>query len=453
MKTLLTRLRLVSLGCVAAVGASSQVPAGATAGATTTIESVSTTGSQGDLYSYAVAISAHGRYVLFSSDADNLVANDTNEQTDAFVRDRVTGRTTRVSVSSTGAQARRSSDPFGGSKAGGITADGRYVVFRSDASNLVAGDTNRAEDIFVHDRKTGRTSRVSVTSGGRQANGASGFPVISADGHYVAFVSSASNLVAHDTNGAADVFVHNLVTGRTRRVSVSSRGRQANAECDEPSISRHGRYVAFASPASNLVANDTNGLSDVFVRDRRTGRIHRVSITSRGAQSDGSSTGTGSNAPAISADGRFVAFHSDASNLVPRDTNRAFDIFVHDRTTGATQRVSVGPNGRQANAESLGPPTISADGRYVAFASLASNLVAGDQNDTTDAVIRDRVAHTTILASLSSTGEQGNDGSWPAAFSADSRYLAFSSWAGNLVPDDASPGPDVFVRDFGGLPH
>jgi Tol biopolymer transport system component len=449
---LLACTSLVGSGLFIVAGASRSSPAVAASAATTTLESVSSSGVQGDLYSYAIAISAHGRYVLFSSDADNLVAHDTNGKTDAFLRDRVTGKTIRVSVSSRGAQAAPSSDPFGGSNAGGMSANSRYVVFRSDASNLVGHDTNHAEDIFVRDRATGRTIRVSVSSRGHEANAASGFPAISANGRYVAFTSSASNLVAHDTNDVGDVFVHDRVTGRTRRVSISSGGRQANAESEEPSLSAGGRYVAFASPASNLVGHDTNHFTDVFVHDRRTGRTQRVSITSRGAQAAGSVTGTGSNAPAISADGRVVAFHSDASNLVPGDTNRGFDMFVRDRATHKTRRVSISTSHEQADAESLGRPAISADGRYIAFASLASNLVPGDINDTTDAFIRDRVAHRTILASLSSTGTQGDDSSWPAALSDDNHYLAFSSWAGNIVANDASPGPDVFIRDFAGPP-
>jgi Tol biopolymer transport system component len=283
---------------------------------------------------------------------------------------------------------------------------------------------------------------------GRQANAWSGFAAISADGRYVAFVSAASNLVASDTNLRADVFVHDRRTGRTSRVSPAANGHQANSDCEQPAISAHGRFVAFASAASNLVGGDTNGLEDVFVRDRRTHRTQRISVSSQGIQSTGSPTHSGSNSPSISADGRYVAFHSDASNLVSGDTNRVFDIFVRDRRSGTTSRVSVSDGGGQANAESLGPAVISADGRLIAFASLASNLVAGDRNDITDAFIRDRVARRTILASLSSTGQQGTDSSWPAAISADDRDLAFSSWAGNLVPDDVSPGPDVFVRDL-----
>ena len=445
MKKLLTLASLVAIGCVTAAGAS------ATGTPATTLVDVSSTGEQANLYSYAVAISADGRYVVFNSDATNLVPGDTNDRTDVFVRDRVIGETERVSVSSSGAQGNATAYPFGGSHAGGISASGRFVVFRSDAPNLLGHDTNGAQDIFVRDRMTGRTTRVSVSSRGRQANGASGSPTISSDGRYVAFLSEASNLVAGDTNLTTDVFVHDRWNGTTRRVSVSSAGRQANAFSEEPSLSTHGRYVAFTSGASNLVP-DTNHLADVFVRDRRTGKTTRVSVTSSERQATGSPTHTGSNGPSISGDGRYVAFHSDASNLVPGDTNGVFDIFVRDRMAGKTRRVSIGTDGEQANAETLGPAIMSPDGRYVLFGSRASNLVADDTNDTMDAFIRDRVAHKTILASRSSTGEQGNDASGPAAMSADDRYFAFSSWAGNLVSDDVSPGPDVFVRDFGGLP-
>lgn len=429
----------LALACPFAAAAS---PSG-----TTTLESVSTPGAQGNLYSYAAALSAGGRYVVFNSDATNLVPHDTNQRTDAFVRDRRTRVTTRISVSTSGAQAQATPDPFGGSHATAISADGRYVVFRSDAPNLVRRDTNHAQDIFVRDLIAHTTHRVSISTAGAQANGRSDEPTISADGRYVAFSSTATNLVRRDTNGASDIFVRDRATGVTRRVNVSSHGRQADAESNAPQLTRHGRYVAFSSPASTLISSDTNGLSDVFVRDRRTGTTRRVSVTNSGAQASNTSTHTGSNAPAISAGGRYVVFHSDAANLISGDTNHAFDIFVRDRVLHTTRRVSVGEAGQQANAESLGPAVISGNGRYVAFASLADNLVAGDANDTTDVFIRDLSLHTTFIGSLASDDTQGNDGSAPAALSVDGRFLAFSSWAGNLVANDRSPGPDVFVRE------
>jgi Tol biopolymer transport system component len=445
MKKLLMIASSVVLGVLAAAAL-------AAGSAKTTLVDFSTSGKQANLYTYAAAISAHGRYVVMNSDATNLVPHDTNKRKDVFVRDRLTGKTIRVSVSSSGAQAKATAHPFGGSHAWAISSDGRYVVFVSDAPNLVAHDTNRATDVFVHDRITGRTTRASVSSRGRQASGGSDSPALSADGRYVAFVSSATNLVRGDTNRQGDVFVHDRRTGKTVRVSVSSAGRQAaNFPSEEPALSADGRYVAFATAASNLVPHDTNGLEDIFVRDRRTGKTTRVSVTSREQQATGASTHTGSNAPLISGDGRYVAFHSDASNLVPGDTNRVFDIFVRDRLAGETSRVSVSSAGAQANAETLGWGSISADGRYVFFGSMASNLVADDTNDTEDAFIRDRVAQTTILVSRSRGGQVGNGPSGPpGGLSADNRYLVFGSWASNLVANDHSPGPDVFVRDFGG---
>ena len=436
------------IGAIAAVGIASTSAALGTAPSTLRV-SVSSSGGQGDYSSFATGISARGRYVSFSSDATTLVKGDTNGKRDAFVHDRLTGETTRVSVSSTGAES-HCSDPFGCSSAVGITADGRYVAIVSDAIDLVPGDTNHASDVFIHDRRTGETTRVSVSSSGSQGNGASGAAAISSDGRYVAFTSGASNLVAGDTNASADVFIRDLRTDRTTRVDVDSHGRQTNRGNDswDPTLSAHGRYVAFASSASNLVAHDTNNLADVFVRDLRTGRTTRVSVSSRGKQAAGDRSRNGSNAPSVSANGRYVAFHSAASNLVRGDTNRVFDIFVHDRKTHQTRRVSVSNRGGQANAESFGPPSISPNGRYVAFGSLASNLVAGDANDTTDVFVYDRRTGHVTLASRNTGGEQGNDGSANAvgAFSADSVFLAFSSWSSNLVQGDTNGGPDAFVR-------
>ncbi|HXZ56701.1 MAG TPA: hypothetical protein VEG40_03860 [Gaiellaceae bacterium] len=433
---------------LATAGAGPARPAASSA--TTTLVSVSTSGEQSNYYSWAIGISANGRFAVFSSEASNLVPHDTNKQSDVFVRDRLAGTTTRVSVTSSGGEAHQSPHEFGGSREGGISANGRYVVFVSDATNLVPRDTNRLFDVFVHDRVSGKTQRVSVSSAGRQGNGSSGEPAISADGRFVVFMSTASNLVARDSNRQWDMFVHDRVTGKTQRVSVSSAGRQANGESDVAAISTHGRYVAFSSLASNLVPRDTNHNEDIFVRDRRTGKTQRVSVSSSGKQSKGRRGVSDSVAPVISGNGRYVAFKSAASNLVPHDTNRVGDMFVHDRLTGKTQRVSVSSTGAQANGDVGSLPAISADGRYVVFGSFASNLVPGDSNGAGDVFVHDRVTHLTLLASLSSSGEQGNDTSYAeaGALSADNRYLVFSSWAHTLAPD-TNPNPDVFVRDFG----
>ncbi len=330
-----------------------------------------------------------------------------------------------------------------------IGADGRYVAFVSFASNIAGGDTNGVADVFVRDRLTGSTERVSVSSAGAEANARADNPAISADGRFVAFVSAAANLVQRDTNGVSDVFVHDRLTGETERVTARG-GREADgASITTPSLSADGRFVAFASAATNLVPRDTNAAADVFVRDRMTGMIDKVSVSSEGAQGDRASEDSSQGADgAISADGRFVAFASAATNLVAGDTNRSVDVFVHDRDTGATERVSVSGAGAEAN-HAGGMASISADGRRVAFASLASNLVAGDTNGAFDAFVRDRSASTTQRVSVSSAGAQGDGTSELPAIAGNGSVVAFHSFAPNLVASDLNQTADVFVHELG----
>jgi uncharacterized repeat protein (TIGR01451 family) len=402
---------------------------------------------QGNADSTSSIISADGRYVAFQSRADNLVTGDTNGANDIFVRDRLTGKTTRVSVSSTGMQG--NADSGSGEYNNAISADGRYIAFQSDANNLVAGDTNGIADVFVHDCKTGKTTRVSVSSEGAQGNNYYSFSsAISADGRYVAFDSYANNLVTGDTNGKIDTFVHDRVTGKTTRVSVSSEGAQGNSSgFYSTAISADGRYVAFTSYANNLVAGDTNYGFEPFVHDRKTGKTTRVNISSEGEQGNGDSADS---AIAISAGGRYVAFSSFSNNLVAGDSNGMLDVFVHDRKLGKTTRVSVSSAGVGGNHWSyIG--SISADGRYVAFQSFANNLVAGDTNGNWDIFVHDRKTGKTTLASVSSTGVQGNYASGGEGhtnpISADGRYVAFDSSASNLDAVDTYWSSDVFVRD------
>jgi Tol biopolymer transport system component len=395
--------------------------------------SVASDGAQGNGDSFANSISADGRYIAFASRASNLVPGDTNGKQDIFVHDRQTGQTTRVSVASDGTQAN------GDSGHPAISADGRFVAFYSSASNLVPDDTNGVEDVFVYDRLTGQITRVSVASDGTQANGPSWQPSISGDGRFVAFESGASNLVPGDTNDTWDVFVHDRLTGQTTRVSVASDGTEGNGLSFLARISADGRFVAFTSGASNLVPGDTNPKWDVFVHDRLTGQTTMVSVASDGTPGNGTSGGM-----SISGDGRFVAFVSDASNLVPGDTNGTLDVFVHDRLTGQTTRVSVASDGTQGNADSDGA-SLSQDGRFVAFFSTASNLVPGDTNGAMDVFVHDRQTGQTTMVSVASDGVQGNGDSSGAAISADGRFVVFTSEASNLVPGDTNGAWDVFV--------
>lgn len=400
--------------------------------------SVSSAGVQGNNSSFPSAISADGRYLAFSSTADNLVAADLNGGAqDAFVRDRVTGMTSLVSVDSAGTQGNNTSFP-----PRALSGDGRYVAFASFADNLVADDTDGTLDAFVHDRVTGQTTRVSVSSSGTPGNDSSTPLSISADGRYVLLASLADNLVVGDTNGTYDAFVHDRLTHKTTRVSVSSSGAQGNNFSSPSAISSDGRFVAFTSYADNLVSKDTNGGADAFVHDRLTGQTTRVSINSLGKQGIG-----GSWAGAISANGRYVAFGSDAANLSVGGTNGVYDAYVHDRVTGQTTRVSVNSSSVPGNDYSEEPSAISADGRYVAFKSWADNLVAGDTNGVADAFIHDRMIGLTSRVSVGSAGVQGNYESYPTAISADGRYVALYSGADNLVAKDTNETYDAFVRD------
>jgi Tol biopolymer transport system component len=268
-------------------------------------------------------MSRDGRYVVFMSAATNLVLGDTNGVNDVFVHDRRTRGTSRVSVSSGGFESSGSTQ-FGA----GISGNGRYVTFAADDGELVVDDANGVRDVFVHDRRTGRTSRISVSSTGIPGDGLSNTGSISGDGRYVSFHSRAGNLVPGDTNGVVDVFVHDQWTGRTSRIDVSSTGSQANIDTHLHSVSENGRFVVFCSAASNLVPGDTNDLADVFVRDLRARPTVRVDLSGTGEQANGECHGY---SPSLSRDGRYVAYFSDATNLVPGDTNGVGDAFVYDR--------------------------------------------------------------------------------------------------------------------------
>ncbi|MGD9241035.1 MAG: hypothetical protein PVG69_13470 [Desulfobacterales bacterium] len=396
--------------------------------------SISSVGIQANGNSEEPSISSDGSIVAFISEATNLVPGDTNAAQDVFVHDLDSGITERVSIASVGTQG--DDDAFTLS----LSSNGSFVAFGSFATNLVAGDTNDAIDVFVHDRDTGTTERVSIATAGAQANDESFSPAISSSGRFVAFRSDATNLVANDTNNNSDIFVRDRTLGVTQRVSVDSDGDQANGDSILPAISADGRFVAFSSEASNLVGGDSNNLADIFVHDRQ----NDTTVLIIGPAEFNTASGIIIVAPTISPDGDFVGLRSNADDLVPGDTNNSFDAFLIDRGTAIAERSSVSTSEAEGNSDSS-RPSISSDNRFVVFSSIATNLVSGDTNGFEDVFVRDRNAGRTRRVSLTFDGSQGDNRAFSAVISADRQYVAFTSLAENLVENDSNGFSDIFV--------
>ena len=383
---------------------------------------------------FNLALSADGRYVVFNAN----VASGSSSQAHTYLHDRATGITESVTIGNDGSNVQHSG-PID------ISDDGRYVVF---ASSYLDGSNNL--DVYVRDRTTSTTERISVASDGNPStvgSGAGGIS-ISGNGRYVTFVSPASDIVDGDTNGETDVFVRDRVTGTTQRVNIASDGTQANGNDNSVSIkariSTDGRYIVFNTPASNLVPNDTNGKSDIFIHDRLNGTTTRVNLANDGAQSIGHDDWF-----ELSSDGRYVVFGSFDSNLVANDNNGTNDIFVRDLVMGTTELVSIADDGSQANSFSA-YPSISANGRYVSFNSMATNLVAGGTPQALAIFVRDRIANTTEMVDTPHDGSAANYFSFGhSAVSGDGRYVAFSSGASNLVAGDSNVNAswNTFIHD------
>lgn len=405
--------------------------------------SIATNGAQGDSHSDSPSISADGRYVAFTSYATTLVPDDTNGVQDVFVHDRQTGQTTRVSVASGGAQGDKLST------APSISADGRFVAFTSYATNFASGTSGQG-DIFVHDRLLGETEFISIATGELVNNKGSAHPSISADGRYVAFSLMYWYPIPEypdDLRWYSVIYVRDRLTLTTQRITpiLLPYNDHLGENSFLPMISADGRFVTFSSNVTVLlVPGDNNFKEDIFVYTMQTGEFTRVSVASNGAEANDHSY-----TPVISADGRLVAFMSAASNLVTGDTNDLPDIFVHDRDTGQTQRVSIAADGTQTSGQPADSrlPSISADGRYVAFQSDASNLVPVDTNNSLDVFLYDLQSGDIRIVSTAYDGSQGDWQSMSPSVSADGRFVAFGSSAHNLVADDTNNKRDIFVCD------
>ena len=393
--------------------------------------SVNSSGVQQNHGCGSSSISPDGRFIAFASTGSNLDPVDTDQGTDVFVRDRVLGTTECVSLSSSGGHA------FTGGDYPSISADGRMVVFRSQG-RLTPNDQNFDFDIYVRDRLLGTTVCVSVDMNGFAAGANGG--TISSDGRYAGFWSDASTIVPGDTNHVGDVFVRDLLNGVTTRVSVSWTGAEADNASDSPCISRDGRCVAFASYATNLVSGSTLN-RNIFLYDLQTGTIDWISRTWTGGQANGNSY-----MPFVTEDGRFVAFSSEASNLVPGDGNGTVDAFLFDRQTGILERTSLTGSGTETNGASLAGP-VSEDGRFSVFESDGDTLVPDDKNGDRDIFVKDRRTGATERVSVGFDGVEGDRLSTYPSMTSDGRLIVFTSLADNLVPGDRNSFTDIFLRD------
>lgn len=400
---------------------------------------VNSAGVQSNVGARAPSLSGDASSVAFASEADNLVSGDTNGIPDVFVRDRDTGITQRVSIDDQGQEA----NGFGFYYA--ISRRGRYVAYDSLATNLVPGDINGKSDIFLRDLDLQRTTRVSLSSLGAEANGHSERPALSGDGRFVVFTSAATNLVPIDTNNRQDVFVRDRLLGVTELVSISTAGGQGNHDSTKATISDDGRYCAFESRATNLdPAHPTQQVTSIYLRDRTA-----LTTTMLGLTSAGQVANAYVHDAMVSGSGTHVAFVSGASDIVPGDTNAVQDVFVTDLLGGITERVSLGPGGAQVTGF-VALNSISFDGRFVGMRSPAPELISGGSNGRLQVYLRDRSSGRNYLMSQSLTGQHGLDDSNAVVTSDDGRFVAFESDAPNLLPGTPDQWRDIFLADVAG---
>jgi Tol biopolymer transport system component len=404
-------------------------------------------GAAANRASSAPSLSADGRLVAFESAASNL-SSFGNTIPDVFVRDSIAGTTTLVTRGAHGLfQSPESREPSGDPA---ISADGRVVAFASAADNLSTSDADGVRDVFVGELGTGAITLVSRGSGipdGPAGTDDSGEPAISGDGGVVAFTSEADNIAANDNNGVTNVYVRNLSSHTT--VLASRASSAGDGDSTAPAVSADGRLVAFTSAAGNLSDEDAAGVTDVFVRDVAAGT---TTLVSRATGLNGAAAGGSSRDASISADGRLVAFASDANDLSGEDDDGVTNVFVRDLVAGTTTLVSRATDGAAATGSST-EPVISADGRHVAFRSTADNLSSSDVDSVSNVYVRDlATGETSLISRATGAGGRGATGaSSQPALSGDGRLVAFTSAAQDLSSEDGPEG-DVFLRDHLGSP-
>jgi len=378
-------------------------------------------GHPGGSNNWPIDLSSDGRFAVYACAAPDLVPNDTNNKNDVFLRDRLLGITQRVSLANDGSEG--DGDSLGGS----VSDDGRYVAFTSSATNLAADDTNGQHDVFLYDRQLGQLRLVSANPSGVPAGGASRYPVVSGDGRYVVFQSDANDLVSDD-GPWTDVFLYDVQAGTLEVAGLDASGAVPLGQNYWPSISADGRFLAFQSNAA-IFPGDTNGKSDVFLRDRQTGEVWWASQAH-----DGSAANDYSLRSRISPDGHYVTFVSDGNNLVPDDTNAARDVFLYGLTDETLRRASRTWAGGQVTGPS-DEPSVSAGGIYVAFDSGSNNVVPGDDNGESD-VFRasfDAPGTHTVTVSPGQTVENVDFGNYSLAAQVVDRHVFYnnSAWDGN----------------------
>lgn len=435
--------------------------AGAAFAGRTTLVSVGTGGTppncgavETHCYSIQPDITPDGRYVVFSSVAQNITdpPHTPTPILQILIHDRLTCTTTRISETATGQPADKPcNDPS-------ISADGQFVVFTSGASNLWPGVPNLINQIYLWDAATNTIELISKSAAGVPGTQASAVPTISDDGRWIVFQSDAPNLVPGDTNNQPDIFLYDRHTSTLKRVNLTPLGQQANGASRRPSMSPDGRYIVFDSTAQNLTSIPTNNVPQVFVLDRDSDgngiydEPGKTSLTLASVNNSGEPSNGFASWGVISPDGRLVAFSGSntATNLVPGDTNNATDVFVRNLETGTTTRANVRPNGEQSAASAYFPFSFSADGRYLTFHSAAQDLIEGGHNGATHIWRRDLTTGENLIISRNWADELADNSSEVGVITADGNTVAFTSAAYNMIPGGTT-NPNwvnVYVRQL-----